>query len=220
MSVYLHEMQTAADMRQEADLIVRCRQGVEGAWDELFTRHYDATCRFLFQQRPDFTREDVEEVAQEVFLSVVRNLDKFNGKSQLQTWIFRIAINRARDFSERQRAVKRGGGRAVASLDELPPDGGRPWEPACELPTPDQALASQEESRLLCKALEQLGETTGEVLRLRYFAGLSHEEIAAALGLNHKTVGTRICRGLRRLEEELRGLPIPRSFCPAAADGF
>src|SRR5216117_744049 len=100
----------------EAELIARCRRGEASAWDELFDQHYAAAGRFVFQLAPDFTREDVEEICQETFLSVIKNLSSFNGKSQLQTWLFRIAANKARDYRERQRAAKRGGGRTPVSL--------------------------------------------------------------------------------------------------------
>lgn len=60
----------------EAELLACCRRGDAAAWDELFDRHYAAAGRFVFQLSPDFTREDVEEICQEVFLSVIKNLDR------------------------------------------------------------------------------------------------------------------------------------------------
>src|SRR5881296_3011636 len=100
----------------EVELIARCRRGEAPAWDELFDRHYAAAGRFVFQLASDFSREDVEEVCQEVFLSVIRNLNSFHGESQFQTWLFRIAANKARDLRERQHAAKRGGGHTPISL--------------------------------------------------------------------------------------------------------
>src|SRR5213078_634658 len=105
----------------EGALIVRCRRGEAEAWDELFDLHYAAAGRFVFQVAPDFKREDVEEVCQESFLSVIKNLGSFNGKSQFQTWLFRIAANKARDYRERQRAGKRGGGQTPVSLQAEDP---------------------------------------------------------------------------------------------------
>ena len=81
----------------EGQLLAACRRGDSTAWDELFERHYAATGRFVFQLGYDFTREDVEEICQEVFLSVIQNLASFHGGSQFQTWLFRIAANKARD---------------------------------------------------------------------------------------------------------------------------
>ena len=100
----------------ESELLGRCRRNDSTAWDELFSLHYDAACRFIFQLHHDFTREDAEEIAQEVFLSVIKNLDSFHGNSQFQTWLFRIATNKARDFAEKKRAAKRGGGQTPLPL--------------------------------------------------------------------------------------------------------
>src|SRR5207247_1062395 len=100
----------------EAELIARCRRGEARAWDELFDRHYAAAGRFVFQLASDFTREEVEEICQETFLSVIKSIDSFVGKSQFQTWLFRIAANKACDYRERQRAAKRGGGQTPISL--------------------------------------------------------------------------------------------------------
>ncbi len=83
-------------MASEAELLARCRLGEAEAWDELFDLHYAAAGRFIFQLSPDFSREDSEEICQEVFLSVIKNLSSFQGESQFQTWLFRIATNKAR----------------------------------------------------------------------------------------------------------------------------
>src|SRR6266404_3032420 len=66
-----------ATMEAEAQLLARCRRGDADAWDELFDRHYAAAGRFVFQLGSDFSREDVEEICQEVFLSVIKNLNAF-----------------------------------------------------------------------------------------------------------------------------------------------
>src|SRR5213593_4906896 len=100
----------------EAELLARCRSGESDAWDEMFDRHYEPAARFIFQLAADFTREDVEEVCQEVFLTVIKSLHTFQGNSQFQTWLFRIAANRARDYRQRQHAAKRGGGAVTISL--------------------------------------------------------------------------------------------------------
>src|SRR5262245_38627136 len=105
----------------ETQLLVRCRQGDADAWDELFNLHYAAAGRFVFQLASDFTREDVEEVCQEVFLTVIRNLHTFQGNCQFQTWLFRIAANKARDYRQRQHAAKRGGGQVTLSLNHEDP---------------------------------------------------------------------------------------------------
>src|SRR6266496_3760626 len=184
----------------EADLLARCRQGEAEAWDELFDKHYAAAGRFIFQLAPDFTWEDVEEVCQEVFLTVIKSLHTFQGNSQFQTWLFRIAANRARDYRQRQHAAKRGGGVTPISIHQEDPEGGFTIDPPSQAPGPDLALVNSEKIALIGQALEQLGGPCQEIIELRYFADLSYEEISKTLDLNIKTVSSRLSKCLGRLE--------------------
>jgi len=184
----------------EAELISRCRQGDPQAWDGLFDAHYAAAGRFVFQLGHDFTREDVEEICQEVFLSVIKNLASFRGNSRFQTWLFRIAANKARDYRQRRQAAKRGGGQTTLPLQSENPGDVPAPDPPSAAPGPDATLMSAERVALLHQALEQLGEPCREIIELRYFGDLSYEEISRSLALNLKTVSSRLSKCLDRLE--------------------
>jgi RNA polymerase sigma-70 factor (ECF subfamily) len=190
----------------EAQLLARCRRGEAEAWDELFDRHYGAAGRFIFQLGLDFTREDVEEICQEVFLTVIKNLESFQGNCQFQTWLFRIALNRARDYRQRQHAAKRGGGQITVSLHNDDTENGIGIDPPSPLPGPDLALLNSEKLALVGQAVEQLGGPCQEIIQLRYFGDLSYQEIASELGLNHKTVSSRLSKCLDKLEMITRNL--------------
>ena len=101
----------------DADLIERCHKGDADAWDALFDKYYPVAARFVFQLSADFCHEDTEEICQETFLAVVRNLRSFQGKSSFQTWLLRIAANKAMDFRGKSHAEKRGGSFVHFSLD-------------------------------------------------------------------------------------------------------
>ena len=184
----------------EAQLLARCRRGDAAAWDELFDRHYAAAGRFVFQLASDFTREDVEEVCQEVFLAVIKNLQSFQGGSQFQTWLFRIAANKARDYRERQRAAKRGGGQTPLSLHAEDVETGLTIDPPSTAPAPDVALLNAERAELVRDALDQLEPPCREIIELRYFADLSYDDLSRELDLNPKTVSSRLSKCLDRLE--------------------
>lgn len=188
----------------EAELLARCRRGEAGAWDELFDRHYAAAGRFVFQLGHDFSREDVEEVCQETFLAVIRNLESFHGGSQFQTWLFRIAANKARDYRERRQAAKRGGGQVPLSLQAEDPETGLALDPPGAAPAPDLTLMNAEQAALVHQALDQLDEPCREIIQLRYFGDLSYEELSRSLDLNPKTVSSRLSKCLDRLEEIAR----------------
>ena len=191
-------------MDSEAQLLARCRRGDPNAWDDLFDRHYAAAGRFVFQLGSDFTPEDVEEICQEVFLSVIKNLNSFNGESQFQTWLFRIAANKGRDYRERQHAAKRGGGQTPVSLHAEDPETGLTIDPPSHAPAPDAELLNAEKAELVRAALDQVGEPCREIIELRYFGDLSYEELSRALKLNPKTVSSRLSKCLDRLEEIAR----------------
>ncbi len=194
-------------VQTEAELLARCRKGDSEAWDELFDRHYAASARFVFQLGYDLTREDVEEICQEVFLTVIKNLHTFQGHCQFQTWLFRIAANKARDYRQRQNAAKRGGGQVTLSLNHNSEDpDGFVIDPPSNAPGPDLSLIQAENVLLVGQALEQLGGPCQEIIELRYFADLSYEEIARSLDLNMKTVSSRLSKCLDKLEGLARGL--------------
>ncbi len=190
----------------EADLIAQCRRGEAKAWDELFDLHYAPVARFIFQLGYQFTWEDAEEICQETFLSAIKHLSSFQGQSQLQTWLFRIAANKARDLRERQHAAKRGGGQLPVSLQQEDPETGLVLDPPSPGPAPDTALLRSEQGLLVSKSLDQLGEPCREIIELRYFGDLSYEEISAELQLNPKTVSSRLSKCLDKLEEIARKL--------------
>jgi RNA polymerase sigma-70 factor, ECF subfamily len=193
-------------MGPEAELLERCRRGQADAWDELFDLHYAAAGRFIFQLGSDFTHEDAEEICQEVFLAVIRNLQSFHGESQFQTWLFRIAANKARDFRERRNAAKRGSGHAPISLQAEDPESGLTLDPPADSPGPDELIMTAEKMTLVREALDHLGEPCREIIELRYFADLSYEELSRTLKLNPKTVSSRLSKCLDRLEGLARKL--------------
>lgn len=191
-------------MDPEAALLARCRRGEAEAWDELFDLHYAAAGRFIFQLAPDFTREDTEEICQETFLSVIKNLDSFHGESRFQTWLFRIAANKARDYREKRFAAKRGGGQTTVSLQAVDPENELALDPPSRGSAPDEMLMNTEQAAWVRESLDELGEPCHEIIELRYFGDLSYEELGATLKLNPKTVSSRLSKCLDLLEEILR----------------
>jgi RNA polymerase sigma-70 factor (ECF subfamily) len=183
----------------EAELIERCRARDEEAWDALFDKYYATVARFVFQLSADFSHEDTEEICQETFLSVVRNLGSFQGKSSFQTWLLRIAANKAIDFREKMHAAKRGGRRIHFSLHSTGDGEEPPVDPPSPDLGPDALLLNAEMGQLVRQSLDRLDEPCREIIELRYFGDLSYAEIAAELRLNPKTVSSRLSKCLDQL---------------------
>ena len=184
-------------MNAEAELIARCRSGNAEAWDALFDRYYGVVARFVFQLSADFSHEDTEEIAQETFLSVVRSLDSFRGKSSFQTWLLRIASNKAMDFRAKATAAKRGGTVTHVSLNGSDDPA---LDPPSSRPAPDAALLGAENFILVRRCLDRLDPPCREIIELSYYGELSYAEIADELRLNPKTVSSRLSKCLDRLQ--------------------
>ena len=191
-------------MPEETSLLERCRRGETAAWDELFDLHYAPAYRFIFQLSARLKHEDAEEICQETFLSAIRHLSSFSGRSAFQTWLFRIAANKARDFLEHQSAAKRGGGQFPVSLDAEDPESGLKLDPASSQPGLDAQVATAERLELVHDAVAQLDDPCREIVQLRYFGELSYEELAVSLELHPKTVSSRLSRCLDRLEDLMK----------------
>jgi len=194
----------------ERELVRECLRGDAAAWDRFFDLHHAPVCRYILTLSATLIPEDAEEIAQETFLSAIRNLGGFRGASSARTWLFRIAGNRTRDTLEMRSAAKRGGGAEPIRLDAPRPDGLPHVDPPDPGPGPDSALLAAEQGDLIRHALDTLGDPCREILELRYFGDLSYEEISAHLRLNPKTVSSRLSKCLDRLEELLR--PIRSAF--------
>ncbi len=187
-------------------LIDQCRAGVAAAWERFFEIHYAPTSRFLRQLIPDGTPEEILGVCQDTFLAAIRNLGSFSGRSRARTWLFRIAANKARDFRDRRLATNRGGGRAQGVLGEDIPPSSDDLEPVPSQISPSSSdWPTSEETMLeVRRSLDLLGGSCREILELRYFADFDDETLGTALGLNPRTVSSRLSRCLGKLGELLR----------------
>lgn len=144
---------------------------------------------------------EAEEVVQETFLRAYRGLESFRGESSLKTWLYTIALNRAR---ARQGALARM--RKVFAPSRATEEDDRPW-PGEEAPDPgaspeEQALALEQRVRLR-KAIRSLPEEFRQAVVLRDLEGLSYDDIARVLSIPVGTVRSRIARGRAALLEEL-----------------
>lgn len=194
-------------METEQDLIARCRLGDTAAFDRLVRRWQAPVTRLLSRLTGGETRPagpasgaaalplraDLDDLAQEVFLRVLRACDTWEGRSAFSTWIYRIAVNVTRDAQRRRRSWWRG------TMHTSP----QPPQP----PAVEQA-SRRERERLVNAALADLPSNLREPLVLRHFGDLTFAETAEVLGLPVSTVKTRIKTGLLQLRNELqrRGL--------------
>jgi RNA polymerase sigma-70 factor (ECF subfamily) len=176
---------------EDAALVERLRRGDEAAFRSLVERHHSVMLRVARVHVP--SQAVAEEVVQETWLGVLRGLDRFEGRSSLKTWIFRILVNRAksRGVSERRDvafSVLCGDEGASVDPERFVGDG-RPgaghWatvpHPFGDL-TPDGVLSAELRSRIEA-AIDALAPRQRQIITLRDVEGWSSAEVCAALGL-------------------------------------
>ena len=186
----------------EAVLIQRCAAGEESACAELVASHE----RMVFQLALHLLgeRDEALDLSQEVFLRVFRTIHTFRGQAALRTWIYRIAINQARN---RQRWWRRRRRSDTVQLEQYVLDHGELRQPG-DGDAPDRAFARKEMAARLWAALDALPFDQRTVIVLREIDGLSYEEIADSLAVAVGTVKSRLTRArqtLRRQLSEVRG---------------
>lgn len=131
-----------------------------------------------------------EEIAQDAMTALWRKADQFDpAKSSVGTWLYRIARNRRIDLLRRARGGE-------ASIDEVA-------QPIDEAPRPDEALVARQRETLVQRALKVLPAEQLALVRLAFFEGRSHSEIATETGLPLGTVKSRIRLAFGRLRRRL-----------------
>jgi RNA polymerase sigma-70 factor (ECF subfamily) len=182
---------------REATLIQRCAAGDERASAELVAEHQRTVMQLATNLLGD--REEALDLSQEVFLRVFRTIHRFRGQSSLRTWIYRIAVNQARN---RHRFWRRRHRADQVSLDQHVAAHGdvlSGYEPM-----PDRVLAQKELAARLRDALDRLPFDQRTAIVLREVDGLSYDEIAFSLNLAVGTVKSRLTRARQALRAELQ----------------
>jgi len=182
---------------REAALVQRCAAGEQPACTELVAEHQRMVVQLAMNLLSD--RDEALDLSQEVFLRVFRTIHRFRGQSSLRTWIYRIAVNQARNrhrfWLRRHRADQVSLDQHVATHGDVLRGLG---------PAPDRVLAQKELAERLKSALERLPFEQRTAIVLREVDGLSYEEIAFSLGLPIGTVKSRLTRARQALRADLR----------------
>ena len=182
----------------EAALIQRCAAGEQAACAELVASHERMVFQLALHLLGD--RDEALDLSQEVFLRVFRTLHAFRGQSALRTWIYRIAINQARN---RQRWWRRRRRSDQVQLEQHVLDHGELRQPG-DGDAPDRAFARKEMAARLWAALDALPFDQRTVIVLREIDGLSYDEIAESLDVAVGTVKSRLTRARQTLRRELQ----------------
>jgi RNA polymerase sigma-70 factor (ECF subfamily) len=183
----------------EAALVARCTAGDETACAELVSAHQRMVYALALNLLGD--RDEALDLSQEVFLRVFRTLSGFRGQSALRTWIYRIAVNQAKNrirwWHRRHRGDQVSLDQHLVTFGDL--------ESKQDI-LPDRLLASKETAARIWQALARLPFDQRTALILREVDGLRYEEIAYTLDVAVGTVKSRLTRARQALRADLLGL--------------
>jgi RNA polymerase sigma-70 factor (ECF subfamily) len=187
-----------SDRDIDQQLVERVQRGDKAAFDLLVVKYQRKIFRLLSRLIRDAA--EIEDVAQEAFIKAYRALPNFRGDSAFYTWLYRIAINTAKNYLVSQ------GRRAPTSTQsdvedaETFDDG----DHLRDLNTPDSMLVTKQVGEAVNRAIDQLPEDLRTAIVLRELEGLSYEEIAESMQCPIGTVRSRIFRAREAIALELR----------------
>lgn len=187
----------------ETQFIERLKEGDAAAFEVLIAERSGEVYGLLYRLTEN--SEEARDLTQETFLRAFQSIGQFRGESDLRTWIYRIAINQARN---RWRWWRRRRRDATVSLDSENAHGNPPLIESLSSEagkSPEQETLAHERERALRKALHSLSLSYRETVILRDIEGFTYEEIAETLGINVGTVKSRLARGRLELRQRLEG---------------
>lgn len=178
---------SAAAMDADADLVARFLSGDQRAFDTLFARYQDYVYNIVYGIVG--SAEEARDITQDVFVQVFRRLSGFRRGSRFATWLYRVAVNRAVDAARSSK--------------------GRKWLPLLDqflqIPdpadSPEKEAIHQDERSAVQATLMQVPVNHRDILVLRYYQGLSIEEIAEVLGCSVAAAKVRLHRARGHFKE-------------------
>lgn len=178
----------------EADAIKRIKNGDIEAFEDIVALYETKVCGIIYQIVRN--QNEVEDIAQEVFIKVFKNINKFEEKSSLYTWIYRITVNMCIDTMKKRKSV--------VYIDEKLETGDGEIERQFESDQKtDEIYEKKELKDIINKCIEELPEKQRMMIILRDIKGFSYEEISSFTKTNIGTVKSQINRARLKLKELL-----------------
>jgi RNA polymerase sigma-70 factor, ECF subfamily len=202
-------------LEDDAAIVAALRRRDPAAFAALIDRYHATMVRVAGLYARD--RQVAEEVAQETWLAVLEGIDRFEGRSSLRTWLFRILTNRAKTRATREGRSLPFSAVVSAGADDQPtvdpdrfqdlgdPRGPGQWAapPASWETIPEERLVAQETLDRIAAAIEALPATQREVIRLRDVEGWSAQEVVDALDITDGNQRVLLHRARARVRAEL-----------------
>lgn len=193
----LHSLPQPSEPPSDRELIDRTLAGDGSAFEVLMERFQ----RRIYRVAYAIVRDEVEAdtVTQDTFVQAYTHLSRFQGRSEFETWLTRIAINRSRDVLRRRRFVN------FFTIRNDEDESETVLEPVDERPDPERQLLASQLRGAIERAERTLSAQQKVIFRLRHYENLSLEEIASHLALRSGTVRAHLFRAIHKIRAELAG---------------
>ena len=189
-------------MENDINIINLIKKGDSRAFDILVVKYQDRLIYSVYKFCKDL--ELSQDITQEAFVKAFRNIDKFRGESSFYTWIYRIAINTAKNyFSNKSRGAE--------TYNEDVLDGALS-DLSLNSDNPETLLAAEEMKDAVNQAFQNLPDEIRSTLSLREYDGLSYEEIAKVQNCPIGTVRSRIFKGRELINETFSKLGLSKTW--------
>lgn len=186
----------------DQELVRRVQHGDKQAFDVLVRKYQQKIVKLISRYVRD--QDEALDVAQETFIKAYRALANFRGDSAFYTWLYRIAINTAKNYLVAQ--SRRPPDTDIDAEDAVQFDGDSRLR---ETDLPEQLVHRDEVERVIYEAIDALPEDLRTAITLRELEGLSYEEIAQAMDCPIGTVRSRIFRAREAIEQKLKPMLEP-----------
>ena len=183
----------------DKELVERVQSGDKRAFDILVRKYQTKVANLVSRYVYGFS--EVEDIVQEVFIKAYKAIDRFRGDSAFYTWLYRIAINTAKNHLVA--VSRRPPGQDVDVDDAVNTDIGSRLH---EQDSPEHRIMTREIAQVLHETLKSLPEDLREAIVLRELEGMSYDEIAEIMGCPIGTVRSRIFRAREAIDRELKEL--------------
>jgi len=190
-----------AEQAKDTDkqLVARVQKGDKRAFDMLVLKYQYKVHAIVSRYIKDF--DEVNDVVQEAFIKAYRALAKFRGESAFYTWLYRIAVNTAKNY-----LVARNRRPPASDVDAGDADYYEGGHRLIDIDSPENLLYRDELEAVVDQSIRDLPEDLRTAVTLREFEGLSYEEIAEIMDCPVGTVRSRIFRAREAIDEKVRAL--------------
>lgn len=192
-------MTAQAAEASDKELVEKVQQGNKRAFDLLVLKYQHKVLSIVGRYVSD--PAEAHDVAQEAFIKAYRAIGNFRGDSAFYTWIYRIAINTAKNY-----LVSRGRRPPASDIDVADAEIYSGADALRDISSPERQLATEQLEQAVFEAIRSLPDELRSAVTLRELDGLSYEEIAEVMDCPVGTVRSRIFRAREAIEKKIKGL--------------